>query len=171
MCEVSFGRLRVVAGTVTDSTARRSHHKVPAVEFVSRSVPVFSCFICQLIESREDIICELHFSNHICSCLSHSNCESSDSLFTKRSIEHSICSILLVQVHSASENSSKFDIFSKTDCRIILRHCHIESVIDSCTKVHILGLTWVLQLKFLCISLLREIKDKRIVLRSESSLC
>lgn len=106
----------MITGTMTNSGARRPNNKVSTVKFVSRPVSILGSFIDKLIEGRENVVGKLHLSNDIGSAGGHSDGKSSDTLFAKRSIENSVCAVLLVQSHCASEHSSELHVFSKTHC-------------------------------------------------------
>lgn len=130
MGEIGLGRLRMVAGTVPNSTTRCAEDERAAVEFVARSVSVFSSLIDELIESGEDIISKLHFSNHVCSDRSHADSEAGDALFTERSVENSIGSVFLVQIHRATENTAEFNVLTEANSVRVSSHSHIERVCD-----------------------------------------
>lgn len=62
MGEEGLRRLGVVEATMTDSSIWGPDGQLSTVKFISRSIPILSSFIDDLIKGWEDIICELHLS-------------------------------------------------------------------------------------------------------------
>jgi hypothetical protein len=149
VCEVSFRGLTVVVSAVTYSTAGGSNCELSALKLITGSVSELSGFINDLIESREDIISELHLSDGGCASASSTDREASDTLLRQGSVENSIGSIFLIQSHGASENTTKFDIFAKYNSRVILFQGQVQSVGDGGPEIHLLDVGWVFEFEFL----------------------
>ena len=134
-------------GTVTNCTVGRSDGKGSTVEFVSRSISVFSCLVDDLIKSWENIICKLHFCNWSCSSCCNSDSKSCDTLLREWCVKNSISTVLLIQPHGAPEHSSKLDILAKNDSLVIFLHGQIERVSDGGAQIHNLFVVWILELQ------------------------
>jgi hypothetical protein len=66
-----------------------------------------------LIESRENVICELNFSDGCVSCYGSPDGEPDDALLRERGVEDSVDTVLFHKTGSAAEYSSEFDILSE----------------------------------------------------------
>ena len=77
MSKISLGILTVVMCPIAKGSVGRSDCELAAIEFVSGSIPIFCCFVYNLVKYWEDIVSELHFSNGGGS----TNCKACDALF------------------------------------------------------------------------------------------
>ena len=80
MGEVGLWRLRVIAGTMTDSTVGGANREPSTVELVTGAVPKLGGLVDDLIESGEDVISELHLGDGGRTSASSADGEASDTL-------------------------------------------------------------------------------------------
>ena len=63
--EVSFWALTVVQGAVTNGATGRSESEAPIVKKISTPISIFGGLVNNLIEGREDVVCELNLCKWI----------------------------------------------------------------------------------------------------------
>lgn len=61
-----------------------------------------------------------------------------NALLAQRSVEHAMLAELLLQTNGAAEDSTKSNIFTKENGRIVRLHRNTHGIIDSREKVHTL---------------------------------
>lgn len=111
---------------MANGSVRRANSELTTVELVAGTVPVLGSLVDNLVESREDVVSELHLSNRGSSRGRGTNCKSSDTLFGERSVEDSISAVFLVQAHGAAEDSTELDIFAEDKSAVVCFHCDVE---------------------------------------------
>ena len=147
MTEIGLGRLGVIKSTMTNSTPGGSKSKFPTLKLSSRSIPVFSGFVDNLIKGWEYIIAKLNFSDGSMPRDSNSNSKPRDSLFREWRIKNSLDPILFNQSTRAPEYTSKLHVFTeyfRTKSYGILRWISLETYIDGrvygCEQIHVISL-------------------------------
>jgi len=100
---------------MADSSVGRADSQRAAVELVARAISKLCSFVHQLIEGWEDVVSKLHLGDGSRASRGVPDSKASDTLLTKRSVEYSVGSVLLVEVHRAPEHSSKLNILSEQD--------------------------------------------------------
>ena len=98
---------------VSNSSARSPDGQTADIPVVSTTVSELGGFVHNLIEGREDVVGKLDLCNGGVANRCKADRKPGNSLFTERSVEDSVIAVLLVQVLGTTENSAKFDIFSK----------------------------------------------------------
>ena len=105
---------------MANSAVWRANSKLAALKLITRTIPELGRLIHYLIEGWEDVVSKLHFSNCSGASCRGTNRKAGNSLFGEWRIEHSICTILLIEAHGAAEDTTKLDIFSEDERAVVL---------------------------------------------------
>lgn len=144
--------------TVTDCAVGRSENELAAIKFVTRTISVLGSLVDNLIESRENVISELHLSDGSCAGGCEADSKTTDTLLGERSVENSVSAVFLVETHRAAEDTSKLDVLTEYHCVVIGLKSNVQGIANGRAQIHFLSVGWVLKLELLNIQLVCEIE-------------
>src|SRR5262245_11717937 len=138
MGEEGFWGLGVIVTAVADRAVWGAESDPPHVELVPRAVTIFRSFVDDLIESWEDVIRELDFSDCGVPGRSEPNCEPRDPLLAQWRVEDALGGVLVEQPRGAAKDATKCDVFTEDARSVIGFHRNVHSVGDRAEHVEFL---------------------------------